>query len=122
MEFFSLYDETKGLGSQAEVDTRRLILYDYPPTLNQNGIYNILEAIDCPPTNIILMDGKKKDSASDVQGKDEQRRMSYVVSSKTPGSWAIVEFGSKAHVDKAFYLITSKHKKYMDAQYAYASH
>lgn len=120
-----LYGETNSVNN-AEVDSRRLILYDYPVTLNQNGIYNILENIGCPPTNILLMDYKMENSCSnsspsadnDDQGTSKDQSLSYVVSSQT-GSWAVVEFASRDHVNKAFYVLTTKHRKYMDAQYAY---
>ena len=102
------YDQ-KYLIDNTQTDSRRLIIYDFPATLNENGIYNILEHIECTPSSIVLMNKNELTKGDQID---------YVVSSKT-NSVAIVEFASKSLVDKAFYVITSQYKKYFDAQYAY---
>lgn len=91
-------------------DSRRLIIYGFPSTLNENGIYNILEHIKCPPTNIVLM------NTNSMKNGEEK----YFASTKT-SMLAIVEFLSKENVDKAFYIISSQYKDRFHVQYAYWS-
>lgn len=111
MEIFEqhgLFDEVFSV-TKPNIDQRRLIVYDYVTTLNQNGLYNILDHIGCPPLDITrLSDSATTTGEMEVQPPNGRTSSAF-----------IVLFGDKASLERAYYHIESQFAKFLSVQYAF---
>src|SRR5690625_148518 len=100
-EDISYYEETFRVENR-KVDHHHLVLYECWNSIDESGIYNILEHLECIPVNVVKRGLPRGQTKNKGQGKS---------------GFAIVEFGDKDTLDRAFYLINQKHTELMKAQY-----